>query len=336
MPRFRRKGIILCLAASVSAFGHVKEKTGYQRTTTDDVTKTTTRTTTESPVEAVKGISSFSPIGQKVINTLLEEEFPRGTLWDMHGDVEVREDAIGPWLMQHPPKPHFGQSGTNLNVAAQCTDGDNCNVDFGSFGCETDEDCAAHERTESQQLYAPGLCKAVHSTVTKPGGIPERLCVSHSYSHYENVYNTMIQAKEFIDVTSLDSSDGIGYGGAPNKYTAAMRNALTYLSHTGNPVIVKFHFGAITAAAEDTKVIIDEFTRDMNKESEMQVFAGTTRTSTDSWNHGKIVAVDGKALLQGGSNYYPYDYLMEHPVHDISMKTTGSNAITARDRKSVV
>jgi phosphatidylserine/phosphatidylglycerophosphate/cardiolipin synthase-like enzyme len=48
-----------------------------------------------------------------------------------------------------------------------------------------------------------------------------------------------------------------------------------------------------------------------------------------SWNHAKIVAVDGKTAVVGGHNMWSQDYLIDQPVHDISMQLQGSAAIDA-------
>lgn len=269
-------------------------------------------------------LSALSPIATKVVEALQDRSVERGIIWDVHTDVKVEDDFI----MQHPPASHWGRPAATLTVAKQCNEatseaGVMC-TDHLLHTCSQDDDCQARDPS-----YASGTCQVVHSTVTTPGQQPQQLCVSHSYHHYETVYKTMIKAKKFVDITSLDSPDSIGSGGAPDKYAVAIRNAITYLSNTGEPVIVKLHFGSVFMAREDTKAILDLLTADMNKSSPMQVYVSTMRAFQDSWNHGKIVAVDGRYLLEGGSNYYTYDYLLEHPVHDVSMVTEGSNALTA-------
>jgi len=43
-----------------------------------------------------------------------------------------------------------------------------------------------------------------------------------------------------------------------------------------------------------------------------------------SWNHSKIVAVDGRTAIIGGHNMFPTDYLQTtNPVHDVTMRVVG-------------
>ena len=48
-----------------------------------------------------------------------------------------------------------------------------------------------------------------------------------------------------------------------------------------------------------------------------------------SWNHAKIVSVDGVEALVGGHNMWPADYLVDDPVHDLSMRVHGPAAASA-------
>jgi hypothetical protein len=46
-----------------------------------------------------------------------------------------------------------------------------------------------------------------------------------------------------------------------------------------------------------------------------------------SWNHEKVVDVDGREAIVGGMNYWPKDYLdSSHPVNDLSMEVDGDAA----------
>ncbi|WP_147847928.1 phospholipase D-like domain-containing protein [Vineibacter terrae] len=59
--------------------------------------------------------------------------------------------------------------------------------------------------------------------------------------------------------------------------------------------------------------------------------AGESGCGSFSWNHAKIVAVDRRAALVGGHNMWTRDYLLDHPVHDLSMQIRGpAAASTAR------
>ena len=48
-----------------------------------------------------------------------------------------------------------------------------------------------------------------------------------------------------------------------------------------------------------------------------------------SWNHAKIVTVDGVHALVGGHNLWSQDYLIDEPVSDLSMRLHGPAAASA-------
>ena len=145
------------------------------------------------------------------------------------------------------------------------------------------------------------------------------------------MYDMITRAHAFVDVTSLDSPDTVGWYdiddswltgwgtqlGHGYQFTAAFRDALTFLANAGRSVTVKLLFGSVPLSNENTRHILETLTRDMPTSGHgVTVHVGTYRVWADSWNHGKIIAVDGQYLLQGGSNYYAFDYLMEDPVMD--------------------
>jgi len=67
--------------------------------------------------------------------------------------------------------------------------------------------------------------------------------------------------------------------------------------------------------------------------SHLRVFVGSTRSCNGdeacpglSWNHAKIVAVDGQRAIVGGHNLWSADYLGQAPVHDVSIELSGPAA----------
>ena len=111
---------------------------------------------------------------------------------------------------------------------------------------------------------------------------------------------------------------------------------------------VRLLFGSIPNKGMDSSTVLKVLTRDVAANSKLKVHVGTYRTSlnvkgnllrpadssglvedTVSWNHGKIIAVDGTYLITGGTNLYSEHYLHSDPVHDLSMVVTGGAALTA-------
>ena len=157
------------------------------------------------------------------------------------------------------------------------------------------------------------------------------------------MYEHIIQAHSFVDITSLGSPNSFGWseslglvppyspnGGTETKQFGAMfRNAIAYLHSTRRAVTIKFVFGSIPNTNEDSKRILDELTRDMDLTgTKLNIWVGTYR-STASWNHGKIIAVDGKKVLTGGSNYYLTDHLQVDPVFDVNIMVSNGPAVGA-------
>jgi phosphatidylserine/phosphatidylglycerophosphate/cardiolipin synthase-like enzyme len=60
---------------------------------------------------------------------------------------------------------------------------------------------------------------------------------------------------------------------------------------------------------------------------QLKIYVGSIATSKDSWNHSKIVAADGHAVIVGGHNLLDQIYLDKEPVHDLSLRIDGPAAL---------
>jgi phosphatidylserine/phosphatidylglycerophosphate/cardiolipin synthase-like enzyme len=59
----------------------------------------------------------------------------------------------------------------------------------------------------------------------------------------------------------------------------------------------------------------------------LKVESASMRTELTSWNHAKVLDVDGRAAIVGGMNYWNDDYLQTaNPVNDLSMEVEGPAA----------
>ena len=231
----------------------------------------------------------------------------RGRTWNPTNENSLADD----WLIQSPASS-WGQLYAQLPVPTACS-GAGCNADFGLRACTTQADCTLG-----------GTCTEVAATMTTPGATPGKLCVGHSDSVYDQMYKVMVSAQRYVDVTSLLPPDG--------RFLSAMRNAVTYLSRTNQSVQVRFIFGNYPVqGAVDTRAVLDALTRDLQSGSAIKVSVGTYRSSNvpPSWNHSKIIAADGKAVIFGGHNLWDQHYLGKNPVHDISMRLRGPGAVDA-------
>ena len=70
-------------------------------------------------------------------------------------------------------------------------------------------------------------------------------------------------------------------------------------------------------------------TRDLGAVSHVRVAVGELRDGPLSWDHAKVIAVDGATAIVGGHNMWTRHYLASAPVHDLSMQVTGSAAAHA-------
>jgi phosphatidylserine/phosphatidylglycerophosphate/cardiolipin synthase-like enzyme len=64
-------------------------------------------------------------------------------------------------------------------------------------------------------------------------------------------------------------------------------------------------------------------TKDLPPGANIQVWVGAWRHGA-SWNHAKLIAVDGRYLHTGGHNVWSDIYIMDDPVHDLSLEMEGS------------
>ena len=62
---------------------------------------------------------------------------------------------------------------------------------------------------------------------------------------------------------------------------------------------------------------------------ELDISVATMTTDLQSWNHAKIVAVDGRRAIVGGHNQWAASYLTSTPVSDVSMRVMGCAARAA-------
>ncbi|CAK0805820.1 unnamed protein product [Prorocentrum cordatum] len=305
-----------------------------------------------SKIKALEAKPRWSNIGLAVINTLERHEgAARGISWDTFTDTALEGD----WVLQSPPREIWNTgNGHNdslelLHQRLRCSGSTAltstdplCYPDFKLWKCIPDDRGGACPHG--------GQCRPFSSTITKPGMEPVHLCAGPADSIIDRFYDVIANAKEYVDIVSLEMPDG--------RFLAAIRNAITYLQNArlqdpSLPVVqVRFLFGhllgeslldlpipalaAISNQRSTTSLDIilrdilpdfDHFVR--NRSSIIRVVAGTLRWWPDSWNHVKIVAADGKRMIQGGINFWTRDYLDHDPVFDLSMVLSGHVVVGA-------
>jgi phosphatidylserine/phosphatidylglycerophosphate/cardiolipin synthase-like enzyme len=88
-------------------------------------------------------------------------------------------------------------------------------------------------------------------------------------------------------------------------------------------VKIRMLFGNIIGMPVDCTAVINALTDHIDLDyCRIQLWVGAWRQGV-SWNHSKIIAVDGKYLHTGGHNLWDPHYLKNNPVHDLSMQAQG-------------
>jgi phosphatidylserine/phosphatidylglycerophosphate/cardiolipin synthase-like enzyme len=250
---------------------------------------------------------ALSPIGVSVVTALREKHAATdGRAWNVTSD-----DSFAPgWILQTPPAEFWGQPASALPVATDCSGDAACDPDFHLIRCATQADCRFG-----------GRCSEVAATVTKPGEPARKLCTGHSDGFFDDIYKLVTSAQSFVDLASLEPPDG--------RFEVAVRNAITFLSHATQPVRVRLLYGAVPARARGTSEVLAALVRDVAPASPIKVGVGMYRSTLLSWNHTKLIAVDGRTAIVGGHNMWTDHYLQHAPVRDISMRVSGSAAADA-------
>lgn len=161
----------------------------------------------------------------------------------------------------------------------------------------------------------------------------EKLLLTQPGMSFVRQYNQLIQSAEsYVDIASLDSQDGVMLDN--------IRAALTALARKNKPITVRVMFGSVPellnfrvqnspkSAADTLKYI----TQGIPASSPMKVYVGMYRSGYlgRSWNHAKILSVDGDSVIIGGVNFLDGDFKSRgyvsdvNPVNDMSLGYRGA------------
>eukprot|EP00929_Paragymnodinium_shiwhaense_P107581 TRINITY_DN7376_c0_g1_i1.p1 TRINITY_DN7376_c0_g1~~TRINITY_DN7376_c0_g1_i1.p1 ORF type:complete len:229 (+),score=39.63 TRINITY_DN7376_c0_g1_i1:67-753(+) len=138
---------------------------------------------------------------------------------------------------------------------------------------------------------------------TYPGDPPE----GHDQWFPEKFFEVMSKTQVWCDVTSLSPPDG----DFMTQFQAALKRIAKNAEGKESPIIVRLIFGNIIGQPVDCVSVLDalieELTTDIEDDANIQVWVGAWRKGV-SWNHAKIIAVDGKYLITGGHNLWTRHY----------------------------
>lgn len=166
--------------------------------------------------------------------------------------------------------------------------------------------------------------------------------------HIANRINTVIgSANSFVDITTL-------YPFPDGEFHSAIVKALKKLASSGKHIKVRIVAGLppgfqiaptfITGSASEifpAQNYINTLIKELEpiSNNNLEIYVGVQRkivTGFLSWNHSKIIAVDGKQLIVGGQNFWNEDYLGKTPVNDLNVQIAGGAAFQAHKFADVV
>eukprot|EP00588_Corethron_pennatum_P030401 CAMPEP_0194311832 /NCGR_PEP_ID=MMETSP0171-20130528/8750_1 /TAXON_ID=218684 /ORGANISM="Corethron pennatum, Strain L29A3" /LENGTH=577 /DNA_ID=CAMNT_0039066063 /DNA_START=34 /DNA_END=1764 /DNA_ORIENTATION=+ len=139
----------------------------------------------------------------------------------------------------------------------------------------------------------------------------------------EKIGEIIGRTEVWCDVLSLAPPDGL--------FLEEINKALRKLSQRsideGEVIVVRMMFGNLPAMPVNCDNVIKKLTYGIPNDdsTNLRLWVGAWRKGL-SWNHAKIIAVDGQYLHTGGHNLWDPHYLKHDPVHDLSIEMEGGVA----------
>jgi phosphatidylserine/phosphatidylglycerophosphate/cardiolipin synthase-like enzyme len=151
-------------------------------------------------------------------------------------------------------------------------------------------------------------------------GLPHILSPGHSEWFPAELRKIIEKTEVWCDILGLSPPDG--------DFMDAFCDAIETLHNKNQPIVIRFLFGHVVAMPVDCKKVLKRLTRSIPDDTKLRIWLGAWRRSV-SWNHAKIIAVDGRYLHTGGHNWWTRHYLRKSPVLDLSIELEGPCAIDA-------
>jgi phosphatidylserine/phosphatidylglycerophosphate/cardiolipin synthase-like enzyme len=140
----------------------------------------------------------------------------------------------------------------------------------------------------------------------------------------DDVRNLIAGAQRFVDITSLSPFP-------TGRFEDGVRQELLAFAQSGRQVTVRILVGwypGLASGRVDQSVYLRSIIGPLKGvgAGRLTIYVGTQQQSKFSWNHSKMVAVDGGRVILGGENLWDADYLQIAPVHDLNVALRGSVA----------
>ena len=234
-----------------------------------------------------------------------------GITYDLTGGNKLPPD----WLIQSPTR--WGHRADDLPFYA--LDCKTCARDVLLPSCNSDADCPGG-----------GTCGTVWAATRTPSG-RRKVCFGHSDALLLPVHDLVAGARHFVDIATLQPVPD-------TRFLDALRAGLNELAASHRPVTVRFIVGQYPPDGSDAAALLAELTSELRDVpgarltidvAAMQSCSASLPCKGFSWPHAKFIAVDGNVARVGGHNLWSEDYLVDNPVHDLSMVVRGPAAASA-------
>ncbi len=222
-------------------------------------------------------------------------------------------------------------------------------TDFGLPDCTSTKECINGTTCVLLNAFDDGSAQQ-HS----------KKCVGMADPNLDRIYNAMVKAEHFVDITVFTFPDG--------RFKATLTNAIAKLAHKNKLIIVRLFVGFYGPpipkhlvpqkypSKTELSVIREEMTKrfiqDITSKMKSKPYSGVTvyvagvsscnpnlmkvfleksksKVLSIAYNHSKIIDVDGQLMLTGGVNMDTASYLAERPVMDFMAEIAGPTAAYA-------
>ena len=181
-----------------------------------------------------------------------------------------------------------------------------------------------YDLTQGNTLPPDWIVQTPNAWGLKANALPK----GHSEWLAQLVHDLIASARQRVDISLLQPApDG--------QFLAAIGQALQELAQRHRPIQVRLIIGQYPPDNVDVpgfyKALTDGF--DLGRLT-VSVAAFRSCVAVDdcdsySWNHSKIIAIDGNEAMVGGHNLWAEDYLVSEPVSDLSMHVKGPAVASA-------
>lgn len=139
----------------------------------------------------------------------------------------------------------------------------------------------------------------------------------------EKIYECIARTEEWCDILTLAEPDGLFLDAFKRGIKAICKKELIL----NRKITIRIMFGNVLGMPVNCTRVIESLTVDLpgNSCNKINLWVGSWRKGV-SWNHSKIIAVDGQYLWTGGHNYWDRHYLKSNPTNDLSISMEGNVA----------